>query len=87
MPKAQQDNHGDMNARSPAELLATAITEIGKRQELDTEGTRAPLNSTPFPPTVPTGDGPFVITSRDGMQALHDLAQGWRANSISAKQH
>lgn len=77
-----------MSTQSPAQLVKIAVSEMEKLQALD-EASRAAYLKTAgiIPPNVPIGDGNFVLTTRDGLKAVHDLASAWRAGSPSAKQN
>lgn len=77
-----------MTIQSPAQLVETAVNEIGRLQALDKASTATYLRTAGiFPPNVPVGDGKFVLTSREGLQAIYELASAWRSGSLDAKQH
>ena len=77
-----------MNTQSPAQLVETAINEIERLQTFD-EASRAAYrkNTGIVPPYVPVGDGNFVLTTHEGLKAIHDLASIWRTGSLDAKQN
>jgi hypothetical protein len=75
-----------MSTQSPAQLLETALKEIEKLQAYDEASRAAYLKTTEIvPPNVPVGNGYFVLTTREGLKAIHDLADTWRAGSTNAK--
>lgn len=77
-----------MSTQSPAQLVETAVNEIEKLQAFDEASRAAYLKTTGIvPPNVPVGGGKFVLTTREGLKAVHELASAWRAGSLNAKQN
>ena len=75
-----------MTEKTLDELLELALDEMQKLQAMDEKQWgewHKGLGG--LPPTIPFGDGRHVMTTNDGLSALHEFGRRWRAESDDFK--
>ncbi|WP_457335605.1 hypothetical protein [Rhizobacter sp. P5_C2] len=67
-------------------LLEAALAGVAEVQAFDAKTRQAFLKQCgPIPPNVPLKDGAFVLTTAEGLDAIHQFGLAWRSTSPSAK--